>query len=89
MKTVGTRELKQNPHTVIERVRETGDEYEITAYGRPTGVRIVPDRPGPRRWVSGSSLADVTPMSPRNAAAWRSDIAQAMADEVADPWEQA
>lgn len=39
--------------------------------------------------MSGSSLADVTPMSPRNAAAWRSDIAQAMADEVADPWEQA
>lgn len=47
MKTVGTRELKQNPHTVIERVRETGDEYEITAYGRPPGCgsfRIVPGR---------------------------------------------
>jgi antitoxin (DNA-binding transcriptional repressor) of toxin-antitoxin stability system len=52
MKTVGTRDLKQNPHTIIKRVLETGDDYEITAYGRPTGVRIVPDRPGPRRWVS-------------------------------------
>ncbi|SDS39468.1 type II toxin-antitoxin system Phd/YefM family antitoxin [Jiangella sp. DSM 45060] len=49
MKTVGIRELKQNPQAVIERVRETGDEYEITVYGRPTGVRIVRDRPGPCR----------------------------------------
>lgn len=89
MKTVGTRELKQNPHTVIERVRETGDEYEITAYGRPTGVRIVPDRAGPRRWVSGADLADVAPMSRDNAIAWRSDIEDAVADEIADPWARA
>lgn len=88
MKTVGTRELKQNPHTIIKRVLETGDEYEITAYGRPTGVRIVPDRLAPRRWVNGAGLADITPMSPKNAAAWHDDIEHAMTAEVADPWEQ-
>lgn len=89
MRTVGTRELKQNPHTVIQRVLDTGDEYEITNYGRPTGVRIVPDHPSPRRWVPGSNLADIPPMSPRNAADWRADVESAMADEVADPWERA
>ena len=31
MKTVGARELKRNPHTVIQHVLETGDEYEIGA----------------------------------------------------------
>lgn len=89
MKTVGTRELKQNPHTVIKHVLETGDEYEITSYGRPTGVRMVPDKPGPRRWISGASLADITPMNTRNAAAWREDIEHAMDDDdVSDPWER-
>jgi antitoxin (DNA-binding transcriptional repressor) of toxin-antitoxin stability system len=88
MKTVGARELKQNPHTVIQHVLQTGDEYEITSYGRPTVVRIVPDVRSPRRWVPGNSLADIPPMSPRNAAAWRTDIESAMDDEVSDPWEQ-
>lgn len=89
MKTVGTRELKQNPHAVIQRVLETGDELEITNYGRPTGARIVPDRPEPHRWISGASLAEIPPMNPEHAASWRHDIERSMGDEVADPWERA
>ncbi|QDP98331.1 type II toxin-antitoxin system Phd/YefM family antitoxin [Microlunatus elymi] len=89
MKTIGTRELKQNPNTVIELVRESGEEFEITSYGRPTGVRIVPVRPGPRRWVTGASLADVQPMAPGRVASWREDIERSPSGEVLDPWEQA
>jgi antitoxin (DNA-binding transcriptional repressor) of toxin-antitoxin stability system len=89
MKTVGTRELKQNPHTVIQRVLETGDEFDITNYGRPTGARIVPDRPAPRRWISGASLTQISPLSPQQAAAWRQDIEESVDDDVADPWERA
>ncbi|WP_129787624.1 type II toxin-antitoxin system Phd/YefM family antitoxin [Promicromonospora panici] len=85
MRTIGARELKQNPHAVIQHVLETGEEYEITSYGRPAGVRIVPDNRSPRRWVLGNDLADVPPMSPRNAAAWRADVEGAMDDEVSGP----
>ena len=36
MKTVGIRELKRHPGAVLRRVLESGEEYEITAHGRPT-----------------------------------------------------
>lgn len=89
MKTVGTRELKQNPQEVIRRVAENGEELQITSYGRPTGVRIVSDEPTPRRWVSGAALSDLPEMDAANAEAWQADVANAVDDDVRDPWEQA
>ncbi|MFD0773016.1 type II toxin-antitoxin system Phd/YefM family antitoxin [Streptomonospora algeriensis] len=92
MKTIGTCEPKQNPQTVIQRVLASGDEFEITAYGRPTGVRLVPDHREKRRWIPGSDLMKIpstSPLSPSDAAAWREDIEDAMDEEVTDPWEQA
>lgn len=90
MSTIGTRELKQNPHTVIQHVLETGDNVEITAYGRPTGVHLGPDKPVRQRWVPGARLAEIPPINPDNAAAWRRDIEQALDDdEPRDPWGQA
>ncbi|QJW34864.1 type II toxin-antitoxin system Phd/YefM family antitoxin [Cellulosimicrobium protaetiae] len=89
METVGTRELKQNPNAVIRRVLDTGQEIEVTAYGTPTGVRLVPDR-GRRsaRWVPGSDLVGVPPMSPANAEDLVSQIEHAREDDlVRDPWE--
>ncbi|WP_264029744.1 hypothetical protein [Cellulosimicrobium sp. SH8] len=89
METVGTRELKQNPHTVIRRVLDTGQEIEVTAYGNPTGVRLVPDR-GRRsaRWVLGRDLVDIPPMSPENVERLVSQIEHARDDDlVRDPWE--
>lgn len=91
METIGTRELKQNPQTVIQRVLESGDEFEITAYGKPTGVRLVPDHHEKRRWIPGSDLMKIpsmSPLEPGEAAAWREDIEDAMDDEVTDPWEK-
>jgi antitoxin (DNA-binding transcriptional repressor) of toxin-antitoxin stability system len=89
METVGTRELKQNPNAVIRRVLDTGQEIEVTAYGNPTGVRLVPDRGRPRaRWVRGSDLAGVAPMSRENAESLVRQIEQERdAGLVRDPWE--
>lgn len=89
METVGTRELKQNPHAVIRRVLDTGQEIEVTAYGNPTGVRLVPDR-GRRsaRWVLGRDLVGIPPMSPENVEGLVSQIEHARDDDlVRDPWE--
>lgn len=50
------------------------------------------ESPGPRRWVPGADLAaasDAPALSPRNAAAWRADIADAADDDaITDPWER-
>ena len=87
MLTVGTRELKQNPAEVIARVLATGEDIEITAYGKPTGVRLVADRPAPRRWVSGARLNAMPPTGTADNDALKADIATAFDDDhIADPW---
>jgi len=53
MEITGTGDLKHDPQTVIQRVLESRDEFEITACGKPTGVRIVRDNLGKRRWIPG------------------------------------
>lgn len=89
MNTIGTRDLKQNPNTVIQRVLETGEAFEITAHGHATGVRLVPTHAAPARWVSGDVLnADQTDMTPEETDAWRADVADAFDDEVTDPWDR-
>lgn len=89
MNTIGTRDLKQNPNSVIQRVLETGEEFEITAHGHATGVRLVPTHAGPARWVVGDVLnADEPGLTPAEADAWRADVADAFDDEVTDPWDR-
>lgn len=89
METVGTRELKQNPHAVIQRVLGSDGAIEITTHGRPTGVRLVRDRPRRARWVSASDLAGIRPLDPADAADLRALVDGAREDdEVADPWER-
>lgn len=64
MKTVETRELEQNPQSVIRCVLETGEEIEVTAYGEPTGIHLSTTPKNPRsRWVSGATLNNVPPLA--------------------------
>ncbi len=86
VQTVGTRELKQNPAAVIERVLESGERVEITAYGHSTGVVLAPEHLLPARWVPGSALDGLTPIEPAEAERWHADTAPERADEVSDPW---
>ncbi len=88
METVGTRELKQNPQAVIQRVLTSDEEIEITTHGRPTGVRLVADRPQRARWVPAHALADLRPLADADAADLRDLVAaDREGDEVRDPWE--
>jgi antitoxin (DNA-binding transcriptional repressor) of toxin-antitoxin stability system len=86
MQTVGTRDLKQNPAAAIQRVLESGEIVEITAYGHPTGVVLAPERAVPARWVPGSAFDDLTPIDPGEAERWHADTEADRADEISDPW---
>lgn len=89
MDSVGTRELKQNPHAVVRRVLETGEPLEVTSHGHPTGVRLVRDADAPRRWVRGADLARIAAIDDATARRWHDDLAEIVHDEVRDPWDSA
>ncbi len=86
MATVGTRDLKQNPLAVVRRVLETGEPLEVTTHGHPTGVALVPATATPRRWVRGSDLTRITPLSADESRRLLQDLAEVEHDEPADPW---
>ncbi len=90
MKTVGTRELKQNPQAVVRSVLDGGEPVEVTSHGNPTGVSLVPDRPGPQRWVKGAVLMQLPAMSAENVDNLRRQLDDLYAedDEPRDPWEK-
>ncbi|TQL02697.1 type II toxin-antitoxin system Phd/YefM family antitoxin [Cellulomonas sp. SLBN-39] len=87
MATVGTRELKQNPHAVVRQVLETGEAVVVTTHGHPTGVALVPTHVGPRRWVRGADLARVALIDDDAVSRLHDDLASVdQDDEPADPW---
>lgn len=90
MRYVATRELKQNPQSVIQRVLETGEDHEITSYGQATGVRMVRDEPRPKRWVTGAELMarDIEPLSRADRDAWQKDMEGFLAEAPTDPWQE-
>ena len=89
MRYVATRELKQNPQSVIQRVLETGEDHEITSYGKSTGVRMVRNDPRPKRWVRESEMPEITPMSEENTDSWLRDLDDLYADDdFVNPWER-
>lgn len=89
MRTVGTRELKQNPNAVIQHVLTSSEEVEITSHGRPTGVRLVPDRPARTRWVHASSLTGLRPLDEQNRADLHALLDADQGDDtLIDPWER-
>jgi PHD/YefM family antitoxin component YafN of YafNO toxin-antitoxin module len=72
------RELKLNPHLVVERVLATGEPAEVLSHGRPTGVVLAPAAPLRRESVKGSVLkAALGPPDPVEAEDMRRIIAQA------------
>ena len=77
MVVVNTRDLKQNPAVVIRQVLETGQSAAITAYGKPTGVVLMPESAARRhRWVPGSVLVEsVSDLDDTQGRAWLDDLA--------------
>ena len=67
-------------------VESSGEDAEITAYGKPTRVRLVADRAAPKKWVSGATVNALPDVDADETLA--ADIAAAFVDEdyIADPW---
>jgi antitoxin (DNA-binding transcriptional repressor) of toxin-antitoxin stability system len=84
MKTVDTGELRQNPQVVIRRVLATGQPEAVTAYGRPTGVVIAPDKPKRRTWVPGEVLRQaIRPLPDAESQAWLGELETARKEGLA------
>ncbi|GAA1798641.1 type II toxin-antitoxin system Phd/YefM family antitoxin [Agromyces neolithicus] len=91
MRTITSRELKQNPGEVYRRVLASGEEHVITSHGASVGVKLVPDHPGPRRWVPAAALRAAVPRLPReNVDDLLRDLdALRDAEPLHDPWDDA
>ena len=70
MASVGVRELKQRASAVLRRVRDRGEEVDVTLHGRVI-ARLVPVRPPPRAGA-------------RRRAAW-TDLDR-LAREIGERW---
>jgi prevent-host-death family protein len=60
MRTIGVRELKEHASKVLRRVRERGEEIEVTHHGRVI-ARLIPvsrERPRPRASAAAWSTLD-------------------------------
>jgi antitoxin (DNA-binding transcriptional repressor) of toxin-antitoxin stability system len=91
MRTITSRNLKQNPSAVYRRVLESGEAHIITSHGKSVGVKLVPDSPGPQRWVPASVLrAGVAKLPRENVEEFLRDLdALRDAEPLRDPWDDA
>lgn len=89
MRTITSRDLKQNPGEVYRRVLESGEEHVITSHGKSVGVKLVPDHPGPQRWVPAATLRARVPRLPQeNVQEFLRDLeALRDAEPLHDPWD--
>jgi antitoxin (DNA-binding transcriptional repressor) of toxin-antitoxin stability system len=74
MATITMRELNHNAAAAVQRVLDSGEAAEVTAYGKPTGVVIAPAAPRKRRWVPGHELRDLPPLPKEEAEEWQREI---------------
>lgn len=60
MAAIGVRELKEHTSRVLRRVRERGEEIEVTHHGRVVArlVPASPDRPRPRATAAAWATLD-------------------------------
>jgi prevent-host-death family protein len=60
MPTIGVRELKEHASQVLRRVRERGEEIDVTRHGRVIArlVPVSPERRRPRRSAAAWSTLD-------------------------------
>lgn len=68
MASIGVRELRQRTSEVLERVREHGEEIEVTFRGRVV-ARLVPVRRPPRR-RSGAVWAEIDALAREIGRRW-------------------
>ena len=69
MATIGVRELKQHTSQILRRVRERGEEIEVTHHGRVVARLIPVPRPRPRR-ASSTTWSSLDRVAREIGARW-------------------
>lgn len=86
MKTITATELARNLRSILDQVRETGEEY-VVERGRQPVARVSPT-PGLK--TAAEALADLyRTLDPAAAATWEHDARRgdaALSDKLRDPW---
>jgi prevent-host-death family protein len=71
MRSIGVRELKQHTSRILRRVRERGEQIEVTYRGRAV-ARLVPvSRPAARRRDLAAVWSDLDRLAVEIGARWR------------------
>ena len=71
MRSVGVRELKQHTSRVLRRVREKGEQIEVTYRGRAVARLIPVPRPAARRRDVAAVWSDLDRLAVEIGAHWR------------------
>lgn len=86
MKRITATELARNLISVLDQVRETGEEYLVES-GRQPVARVLPT---PGRMTAEQALADLyRTLDPVDAETWVADARRgdsALSDELRHPW---
>gem|GEM_PF-593310 len=88
MRSVGIRELKQNPSAIIRRV-EAGETVTVTVQGREAALLGPLDRPLPRaRYLHGLEVSRRLQGAAAPGSGYAAELASMrQGDRLTDPWE--
>jgi prevent-host-death family protein len=79
MRSVGIRELKEHTSQILRRVREDGEEVQVTYYGRVV-ARLVPVTPSrPTSTDLAAVWSDLDRLAAEIGAHWPADVTAAEA----------
>ena len=71
MRSIGVRELKQHTSQVLRRVREKGEQIEVTYRGRAVARLIPVARPAAERRDAAGVWSDLDKLAAEIGARWR------------------
>ena len=71
MRSIGVRDLKQHTSRVLRRVREKGEQIEVTYRGRAVARLIPVARPAARRRDLAAVWSDLDKLAAEIGARWR------------------
>ncbi len=78
MRSIAVRELKEHTGAILRRVREQGEELEITYHGRPI-ARLIPIRSTATSATLAPIWADLDRLAAEIGARWPAEVTAAEA----------
>ena len=77
MRSIGVRELKEHTSQVVRRVRELGEEVEVTYRGRVVARLVPADRPRTTAGESADVWADLDRLADEITTRWPAGVSAA------------